>query len=52
MVLDIELTLNRFGIKRISENKIQFLFFRFAIWKIPNKYSVSFEINWKLKEPN
>ncbi|HLP86549.1 MAG TPA: hypothetical protein VK153_01580 [Candidatus Paceibacterota bacterium] len=50
MVIDVELTLNRFGIHRISENKIQFLCFRFAIWKIPNKYSISFEINWRTGE--
>lgn len=50
MVIDIELTLNRFGFKRISSNKIQFLCFRFAVWEIPNKYSISFEINWRKKE--
>lgn len=50
MVIDIELTLNRFGFGRISENKFQFLCFRFSKWVIPNKYSVSFEINWRIKE--
>jgi hypothetical protein len=50
MVIDIELTLNRFGFGKISENKFQFLCFRFSIWKIPNKYSISFEVNWRKKE--
>lgn len=50
MVIDIELTLNRFGFRRISENKLQLLCFRFSKWKIPNKYSISFEINWRVKE--
>ena len=50
MVIDIELTLNRFGLGKISENKFQFLFFRFSKWRIKNKYSVSFEINWRIKE--
>lgn len=50
MVIDIELTLNRFGFGKISQNKFQFLFLRFSYWNIPNKYSISFEINWRLKE--
>jgi hypothetical protein len=49
MVIDIELTLNRFGFGKISENKFQFLCFRFSKWKIPDKYSISFEINWRVK---
>lgn len=50
MVIDIELTLNRWGLGKIAENKFQFFCFRFSKWKIPGKYSISFEINWKLKE--
>jgi len=50
MSIDIELTLNRFGLGKIAENKFQFLFLRFSYWKIPNKYSISFEINWRIKE--
>jgi hypothetical protein len=50
MVIDIELTLNRFGFGKINENKFQFFCFRISKWKIPNKYSISFEINWKVKE--
>ena len=49
MVVDIELTLNRFGFGRIAENKFQFLWLRFSVWKIPGKHSVSFEINWRTK---
>ncbi|MFH1151894.1 MAG: hypothetical protein V1788_02100 [Nanoarchaeota archaeon] len=50
MVIDIELTLNRFGFGKISENKFQLFFLRFSKWKIPGKYSISFEINWKTNE--
>ncbi len=50
MVIDIELTLNRFGLGKINENKFQFFCFRFSKWKIPNKYSISFEINWRGKD--
>jgi len=50
MVIDIELTLNRFGFGKIAENKFQFLCFRFSKWKIPGKYSISFEINWRVSD--
>ncbi|MFA6325280.1 MAG: DUF4202 family protein [Candidatus Paceibacterota bacterium] len=50
MVIDIELTLNRFGFGKIARNKFQLFFLRFSFWKIPNKYSISFEINWRKKE--
>lgn len=46
-VIDIELTLNRFGFYRISHNKRQIGPFRIAWWDIPDKYALSFEINWK-----
>lgn len=49
MVIDIELTLNRFGFGKIAENKFQFLWLRFSKWQIPDKYSISFEINWRTK---
>ena len=52
MVIDIELTLNRFGFGKISENKFQLFCFRFSIWKIPGKYSISFEINWRSIDSN
>lgn len=47
MVIDIELTLNRFGFGKIAENKFQLFFLRFSKWQIPDKHSISFEINWK-----
>lgn len=47
MVLDIELTLNRFGFKRIAPNKVQFGFIRLSWWDIPKKHSISFEVNWR-----
>jgi len=50
MVIDIEFTLNRFGFGKIDKNKFQFLFFRFSKWNISNKYSISFEINWRIKD--
>jgi len=50
MVIDIELTLNRFGFGRISANKFQFLCFRLSYWPIKGKYSISFEIDWRTKE--
>ncbi|MEK7117677.1 MAG: hypothetical protein AAB861_02775 [Patescibacteria group bacterium] len=50
MVIDIELTLNRFGLGKIAENKFQLFWLRFSKWQIPNKHSISFEINWKTKD--
>jgi len=50
MVIDIELTLNRFGFRRIAQNKFQLLWFRFSKWNIPGKHSISFEINYKTKD--
>ena len=49
MVIDIELTLNRFGFGKIAENKFQFLWLRLSKWNIVGKHSISFEINWKTK---
>jgi hypothetical protein len=49
LVIDIELTLNRFGFTRVTENKIQFLFFRISwIYSHIYKYAISFEVNWKI----
>jgi len=50
MVIDIELTLNRFGFGEIAENKFQFFCLRFSKWYIAGKHSISFEINWRTKE--
>lgn len=47
MVIDIELTLNRFSFGKIAENKFQLFWFRFAKWNIAGKHSISFEINWR-----
>lgn len=46
-VLDIELTLNRFGFAKLAENKFQIACFRIAWWRIPGKKAISFEINWR-----
>jgi hypothetical protein len=50
MVIDIELTLNRFSFGKVAENKFQFGPLRFSRWQIPGKNSVSFEVNWVDKE--
>lgn len=52
MVIDIELTLNRFGFGKIAENKFQFGWLRFSKWNISCKHSISFEINWRTKDKN
>lgn len=48
-VIDIELTLNRFGFGKIADNKFQLAILRVSWWNIPDKRSISFEINWKVK---
>ena len=50
MVIDIELTINRFGFGKIADNKFQFFCLRFSRWQIPGKHAISFEINWREKE--
>lgn len=50
MVIDIELTLNRFGFGRIDKNEFQLFCFRFSKWQILGKHSISFEINWRYKD--
>jgi hypothetical protein len=45
MTIDLELTLNRFGFHRVSENKIQIACFRIAWWALTGKHSVGFEVN-------
>ena len=47
-ILDIELTINRFGLRRIEPNKYQVGPFRIAWWK-GKKVAVSFEVNWWIK---
>ncbi len=52
MVIDIELTLNKFGFGKIAENKFQLFWLRFSKWKIPNKHSIDlgrkndYKLNW------
>lgn len=50
VVIDLELTLNRFGFYKPEANKIQFGFLRISWWTGMNKWALSFEINWKSKE--
>ena len=47
MIIDIELTLNRFGFSRPAANKLQVGFLRLSVWRGLGKWSISFEINWK-----
>ena len=49
MVVDIELTLSRFGWGRPAPNKMQAGFIRVAWWRGLGKHAVSFEVNWKQK---
>lgn len=48
MVIDFEITLNRFGLGWVADNKFQLAILRISWWRIPGKYAVSFEINWRL----
>ena len=47
MTVDLELTLNRFGFRRVSWNKVQVACFRVAWWRVAGKHSVGFEVNWR-----
>ena len=50
MVVDVEITLNRFGFYRPARNKLQVGFLRLSLWTGIAKYALSFEINWKPRE--
>ena len=50
MVVDIELTLNRFGFRRVATNKIQLGWVRVAWWQVDGKHAVSFEVNWRTRQ--
>lgn len=50
MVIDFEITLNRFGLYRPAVNKVQLLWLRVSWWTGLRKWAVSVEINWKMKE--
>lgn len=52
MVLDIEITLNRFGFYWVSENKVQVGCFRFTVWRGLKKWTLCCEINWKKDNKN
>jgi hypothetical protein len=47
MVIDLELTLNRWGLGRVAGNKLQVGCLRVSWWQIPGKHAVSFEVNWR-----
>ena len=49
MIVDIEITLNRFGFGKISKNKFQLGFLRFSLWRDIPKHAICVEINWKKK---
>ena len=51
MVIDIELTLNRWGWKR-EGNKMQVGCFRIAVWHGLGKAALCVEINWKHRPAN
>lgn len=48
MTVDLEVTLNRFGFRRIAENKVQVGFFRVSWWGSTGKHSFGVELNWKV----
>jgi hypothetical protein len=52
MVVDVELTLNRFGFQRIAPNKVQIGCVRLSWWTIQGKHAVSVEINWRKPSPS
>ena len=47
MVIDVELTLNRFGFGRVAVNKVQVGPLRLAWWRVAGKHGISFEVNWR-----
>ena len=49
MVVDFELTLNRFGFRWVADNKLQLGWLRVSWWNIPGKHAASFEVNWRTK---
>jgi len=46
MILSIELTLNRFALRRMEANKFQFLCFRISMWKNKCEHTGEFIISW------
>ncbi len=47
MVVDVELSLNYFGLGRLASNKMQVGPFRISWWSIRHKHGLSFEVNWR-----
>ena len=47
MTIDVELTVNRFGFKRVAANKLQLGPLRLSWWRDTGKHSLSVEVNWK-----
>lgn len=47
MVVDVEVTLNRFHFGRVAANKVQIGFLRVSWWAGLGKHALSFEINWR-----
>lgn len=50
MILDIEITLNRFGLHKPAPNKLQLGPIRLALWRKMKKHAISLEINWLTKQ--
>jgi hypothetical protein len=52
MTLDIEFTINRWGLGMPAANKVQAGPFRLAVWRRDRvaKHAISFEVGWRLKD--
>lgn len=48
MSIDVEITLNRFGFRRVTRNKVQVGPVRVSWWRGTGKRSIGVEVNWKL----
>ena len=46
MSVDVEVSLNRFGFYRPTQNKIQIGPLRISWWNFNHKHSLTFEANW------
>jgi hypothetical protein len=47
MVIDIELSLNQLGLRRLASNKVQIGPVRISWWSVRMKHGISFELNWR-----
>lgn len=50
MILDVEITLNRFGFYKPAPNKVQIGLVRLSLWRNMKKWAISFEFNWLKKD--